>query len=254
MSGESGPIIPGLSLKTRLRNRLKDLYHTVIHRVESEEHWSGIFIADRFGPNVSFTFDDGPRPPFTEDISRFMRARGIPATFFFTGHRVEKFPFSVRQVDQDGHVIGNHSFSHPRLENMKDREIAREIDLTRAAIDLTLRDRYPNGYPLRYFRPPGGVPWTRDGTTKDRAQLMKILNDRNMDLVMWQVDSSDWTFPNPSDICQAVWDNLLAEQGGVLLFHDGYDNIFPALEEIIATLKDKGFSFHTLADLLKLRR
>src|SRR2546426_9010410 len=82
------------------------------------------------GRRIALTFDDGPAPPFTEQILDILRARGIVATFFVCGRNVERHPDVARRIVAEGHTLGNHTFSHPFLCFRSRRSMAGEIDRT----------------------------------------------------------------------------------------------------------------------------
>src|SRR2546427_7435919 len=129
------------------------------------------------GKRIALTFDDGPAPPFTEQILDILRARGITATFFVCGRNVERHPDVVRRIAAEGHTLGNHTYSHPFLCFRSRRSMAGEIDRTQEAV------RKITGESPTLFRPPYGVRW---------PGLWRVLGERRLRVGMWAGSGLDW--------------------------------------------------------------
>jgi peptidoglycan/xylan/chitin deacetylase (PgdA/CDA1 family) len=217
------------------RAALKTWYWRLFHRLEETSEWEGLFFHDRFDRVVSFSFDDGPREEHTVAVSRVLAQRGVRGVFFVEGWRVMAYPVIVRDVDRDGHLLGNHTFSH-RLspERFTPLRVASEIVRTERAIDKVLRDRYPRGYPHHLFRPPAGFPWSREGTALTRKRVMRVLARLGYKLVLWQIDSADWQWPSdPAALTRHCIAQLETGQCGMFLFHDSHPALAPALADLI---------------------
>ena len=155
--------------------------------------------------SVVLTFDDGPAPPFTEQVLDILAERKISATFFLCGKNVESHPEIARRIVREGHTIGNHTYSHPFLFARSRRFIAREIDRAQEAIERITGVR-PN-----LFRPPYGVRW---------FGLMPVLRQRGLKMVMWSVMGFDWKYKTQA-IITATTRRL--HPGAVVLLHDGHE-------------------------------
>lgn len=155
------------------------------------------------GKQIAITFDDGPRPPFTEQILDILRSRNISATFFVCGKDVELYPATVRRIQVDGHAIGNHTWSHPYLYFMSPARMSEEIDRTQRAVHQA------TGHTPELFRPPYGARW---------FGLYPILRKRRMKLVQWSLSGNDWKL-DADEIIKAVCPAL--RPGAVILLHDG---------------------------------
>lgn len=155
------------------------------------------------GNQIALTFDDGPLPPYTEQILDILRSHRVRATFFVCGQDVEKYPELVRRIHADGHTIGNHTWSHPYLYFMSREKIKEEVDRTQRVIHLAA------GFTPRLFRPPYGGRW---------FGLYPLLKERGMQLVQWSVSSDDWKLGADAIIVK-VRSNL--HPGAVILLHDG---------------------------------
>lgn len=181
------------------------------------------------------TFDDGPAPPFTEQVLDILAEHKISATFFLCGKNVERHPEIARRIVREGHSIGNHTYSHPFLFARSRKFISQEIDLAQEAIERA------TGVRPTLFRPPYGARW---------FGLIPALKDRGLRLVMWSVTGFDWKYKTEAII--RVTSRKL-HSGGVILLHDGHEQQPPdgidqsstvrALPAIIGAAKKAGLSF-----------
>jgi len=160
--------------------------------------------------SVVLTFDDGPAPPFTEQVLDILAEHRISATFFLCGKNVERHPELARRIVSEGHTIGNHTYSHPFLFARSRRFMAGEIDRAQEAIERI------TGVRPTLFRPPYGVRW---------FGLMPILRERGLKMVMWSVMGFDWKYQTQA-IIGAIRRRL--HPGAVILLHDGHEQPPPA--------------------------
>ena len=191
---------------------------------------------------VSLTFDDGPVSPFTDQILDILRAHEVSATFFLCGKKVEQNPDLVRRIVQDGHTVGNHTYSHPFVYFKSRRRIAREIDRTQDCIEKVI-GRRPT-----VFRPPYGARW---------FGLVPTLRERGLRMVLWSATGYDWR-KRADGIVTATLREL--HPGAVILLHDGLKRwgqdscdrapTVEALPEIIAEARARGYTFVPLRDFL----
>lgn len=197
------------------------------------------------GPKlVAITFDDGPNPITTEQLLDGLAARGAKATFFILGQSIdesicsEKVPKNralVKRMIKEGHVVGNHSYSHPLLSKCSKEKVREELTRTSELIkELT------GAYPI-YMRPPGGAaataPWVRE-----------IANP--MITVCWgYFDTKDWKYKNKERIVKIIVDHVI--DGDIILLHDNYVTSVEAALEAIDILQARGFQFVTVDTLLK---
>lgn len=204
-----------------------------------------------FGPHIALTFDDGPRERYTQEISAWLRDHGLRGTFFMQGRRIREYPDIVRAVDADGHIIGNHGFHHARLDKPTPRILNAEILDTQRLINETLKDRYPDGYPYRLFRPPWGIPWSPRGRRSARAAIAEFLAEHGFQLVLWNADSGDWTWPQPEAIVEQVRRVVDDRQGGALMFHDSHAAVVPALEKLVPEWRRDGYAILDIHELFE---
>lgn len=159
---------------------------------------------------LALTFDDGPNPAWTPRLLEILAAHDVRATFFLLGSRAQAEPALVRQIAAAGHLIGNHSWSHPNLALASASRI--EEELSRASQTL----EQITGSPVRYFRPPFGAR---------RPAVLRIARHLGMTPVLWNAMTSDWENPSPDEISGRLIHTIdrLARRGRAanVVLHDG---------------------------------
>jgi peptidoglycan-N-acetylglucosamine deacetylase len=193
--------------------------------------WNG----SREGRRLALTFDDGPNAEFTPPILALLAEAGIPATFFVLGAEVEKQPELAAAMVAAGHELGNHTYAHANLDRVSWRRAFDELRRT----DRLLRSVDPGFRGM--FRPPRG----RLGAA-GAAYAVR----HGCPAVMWTLDSRDHQLAGTQPLVERVAAAPLAG-GDILLFHD--DNAFTveALAAVIQDLRERGFSFCRVSDLLR---
>jgi peptidoglycan/xylan/chitin deacetylase (PgdA/CDA1 family) len=192
---------------------------------------------------VALTFDDGPNPPFTNEIVEYLHGVHVAATFFVVGKAVQAHPDVVRMEVRDGDAIGNHTWDHAHLVLLSKAHVERELDDAETAIQRA------TGVHSTLFRPPFGA---RD------FLVLRIARDRGYRVIMWSVPlPSDWTNPPPAVIAQRVLKNV--KNGSIIVLHDGnkggYGNrasTVAATKLIVQALLAQGFRFVTVPELMRL--
>lgn len=179
---------------------------------------------------IALTFDDGPHPQYTLEMLDVLKERNVKATFFLLGKEVEKYPEIVKKIQEEGHLIGNHSYKHEQLSRLTMKEACAQVNRTNKLIyDIT--GVYPS-----YLRPPFG-DWHE-----------KLDREVNMVEVLWDVDTLDWSSQNHARIVNKVLKNV--QENDIILMHDGYETSVTAAKEIIDTLEKQGYEFVTVDELL----
>jgi peptidoglycan/xylan/chitin deacetylase (PgdA/CDA1 family) len=159
---------------------------------------------------LALTFDDGPNDAATPELLDVLAKHQIRATFFMMGSFARQRPEIVRRVAAAGHLIGNHTMSHPRLALQLARTVRQQLaDCTEVLEDLT-------GNAIRFFRPPFG---------SRRPVVLQIAADLGLTPVMWNVTCYDWT-PNGSDnilrrLNAGIASNRKRGRSSNILLHDG---------------------------------
>lgn len=179
------------------------------------------------GHTMVLTFDDGPDPRYTPGILRTLRAHDVRAMFFVCGEMVQDNGDLLRRIADDGHVIGNHTWTHPQMTKLTRSRARREMERTSEVVEETV-----GAAPL-WFRAPYGA-WNRH-TFELGAEL-------GMEPLAWTVDTLDWTEPGTTTIVRRVLDG--AAPGTVVLSHDaGGDRSqsVAALPRYLPRLLDEGY-------------
>ena len=181
------------------------------------------------GPRIALTFDDGPGP-YTERLLDGLKDRGVKASFFLIGRSVKEYPEAVKRMEEEGHLIGNHTYNHVKLKGLSPEETRREIQKTDEAVyEIT-------GKHVAYLRPPFGE-WE-----EDLELTYPVLP------VMWTVDPLDWTTENVEEIVDRVVTQ--AGENDMILLHDCYDSSVEAALQIVDRLLAEGFDFVRVDELL----
>lgn len=181
-------------------------------------------------PKIAITFDDGPSSHCTGRLLDGLRERGIKATFFLIGKNAAENPELVKRLDEEGHLIGNHTYNHVEITRISDEEAKKEIRDTDEAIYAV------TGKHVEYMRPPFGL-WQEE-----------LEQELNVMPVMWSIDPLDWTTKNVDEIVNKVVTE--AGENDIILLHDCYDSSVDAALRIIDILQKKGFEFVTADELL----
>lgn len=179
---------------------------------------------------IALTFDDGPHEKYTPMLLDGLKERNVSVSFFLMGKSAEKYPDIVKRIKEEGHVIGNHSYSHVQLDAMKDTDACKEMTKANQVIE-EITGEMPN-----YVRPPFGA-WSHE--------LDCITN---MIVVLWDVDPLDWQCQNKDLVVKRVVSKV--KEGDIILLHDSYQSTVDATFEIIDTLEKEGYEFVTLDEIL----
>ena len=167
-------------------------------------------LAGRNPNEYALTYDDGPNDACTEQLLEVLARHNARATFFLIGRFVRERRDLTRHIHAAGHLVGNHTFNHPRLLYSSPSQVREELASTSAAIEDAI------GAEVRYFRPPHGAR---------RPDVLRIARKLGLIPVMWNVGSYDWTTTNPETILatldKGIRRNHERGRGSNLLLHDG---------------------------------
>jgi len=183
---------------------------------------------------VSLTFDDGPSPSHTPRLLEILRRSNVPATFFVIGREAERHPDVLCRAVADGHLIGNHTYSHPRLFCfLTPSRLRREIEQGQEAIERIC------GHRPRHFRSPVGL----------RHPLLNLyLQQAELEYISWTVRSFDTLMPQADAILNRILRRVAP--GDIILLHDhasaGAEAMLGLLPRMIEELKGRGFEFVTV--------
>ncbi|MBB6676875.1 polysaccharide deacetylase family protein [Cohnella lubricantis] len=186
---------------------------------------------------VAFTFDDGPDPIYTPQILDIFREAGGRATFFMVGSQIDKSPEVARRVQEQGHEIGNHTYTHPRLIDLSEADREEELLRTHRSIESL------TGAAPRTFRPPY-LAYDEQVELAARKLGYAAIGAVNS-------EARDWDQPGVDHILQAT--RAEANPGAILLFHDGFGDrsqTVEAVRRLVSELTEQGYSLVTVSELL----
>ena len=179
---------------------------------------------------VALTFDDGPHPRYTEQLLEGLRKRNVRVTFFVLGQSAEMYPDLIQEMAQDGHLIGNHTYSHIQLTRRNGQLFAEELQKTDAVIyEIT-------GQHTEFVRPPYGA-WDK-----------RYEESLNMIQVLWNVDPLDWCCSDAGTVVSRVLEKT--NENSIILLHDVYASSVEAALAIIDELSARGYEFVTVDEII----
>jgi len=198
----------------------------------------------RGSKQIAFTFDDGPNDPHTLHLLEVLSKHNVHATFFLIGRYVHQRPDIAAEIAKRGHVIANHTFTHPLLTFQSPESIRREIIQCRDAIQDGVGDH------SNLFRPPWGGR---------RPAVFRIARQLGLEPVMWNITGYDWKAPSPDFIEQEVGPKIRG--GDVILLHDGGHASFgtdrsatvAAVDRLIARFLAEGYEFVSIPKMMNPR-
>ena len=194
---------------------------------------------------IALTYDDGPNDPHTLRLLEVLARHNAHATFFLIGRYVEQRPDIVREIVKAGHVVGNHTFSHPLLIFKSAAEVRKELSDCRAALQDAI------GAHSSLFRPPFGGR---------RPAVLRIARELELEPVMWNVTGYDWNAPPAAVIERKVTKQIRG--GDVILLHDGghkqmgadRSQTVLATENLIKRYQQDGYEFKTISEMMQNKR
>ncbi len=208
-----------------------------------------------YNPNaVALTFDDGPDPEWTPKILDALKAKDVPATFFLIGLQADKFGGVLKRIVNEGHEIGNHTFTHPDISNLSGRYMKLELNLTERLFASRL------GLRTILFRPPYSIDAEPD--TEDQVRPLEFTQDMGYVTIGDKIDPNDWRDdprPTAKEIANRVIEHLppcAANDrfcGSIILMHDGGGNRSQtalAVPMIIDAARAKGLQIVPVYELL----
>jgi len=202
---------------------------------------------------VALTFDDGPDPDWTPRILDELKRENVPATFFVVGSYGQENPSLIKRIVDEGHDIGNHSFTHPNLGEIPTSVTSVEINATQRLIQSL------TGRSTTLFR----APYFGDAEPQTPDEVEPIVEAKRLGYITvgLHVDPDDWQTPGTDEIVKRTVDGITNQtsdedvRGQVVLLHDGggdRSQTLAALPRIIETLKAKGYKFVTVSQLAGL--
>ena len=181
---------------------------------------------------IALTFDDGPRADTTSVLLEELQERGVKVTFFLIGEQIEGNEWLVRWMAENGHQIGNHTFSHLKLQGSNTDAVLQEINKT----EVLLRNILGEGE--YWLRPPYGL------IDEKQKKLVKT------PMVYWSIDPEDWKTLHAEQVAEEICNTV--KSGDIILLHDFYPTSVEAALLVIDQLQEEGFEFVTVQELMQL--
>lgn len=179
---------------------------------------------------VALTFDDGPHPVYTPQLLDGLNERGVHVTFFVVGKSILGNEALLKRMETEGHLIGNHTYSHVKLSELDIARACAEVEKTNALIcEVT-------GKEPEFIRPPFGE-WKK--AMECSFEMIPVL---------WDVDPLDWTTKNTALVVERVLKDT--KPGDIILLHDYYQSSVDAALEIVDALTERGYKFVTVDELI----
>lgn len=182
---------------------------------------------------VALTFDDGPRPGTTDRLLDGLGERGVKATFFLVGTQIPYAPELVERMVREGHQIGVHTLEHTVVAGLSREDFCRQVEGERRQLYGLVGERE------LWLRPPYG------GMDDNTAQWA------DSPVVLWSVDPEDWKDTDTERITQHILDHT--GDGDIILLHDIYPSSVDSALAAVDGLREQGFRFVTVAELLEQR-
>ncbi|CZR98109.1 MULTISPECIES: polysaccharide deacetylase family protein [Clostridioides] len=189
---------------------------------------------------IALTFDDGPDEVFTPQVLDILKKNDVKATFFVVGEKVEYNKKLLKRQYDEGHEIGNHTFTHINVAKNSYGKVEKEITDTQNAVKNVI------GVEPKIFRPPYRAM---------SKSVCDIIVSKRMNIILWSnLDPRDWSNPGVGSIINTILTKV--QNGNIILLHD-YNNkrndksqTIQALEVVIPKLKEKGYKFVTISELI----
>jgi len=211
---------------------------------------------------VALSFDDGPDPAATPKILDILKKKNAPATFFLIGSQAQKYSGLARRIYDEGHIIGNHTFTHPDISELSNRVLEVELNFTERLFASKL------GVKPRFFRPPYSIDEEPD--VADQVRPLEVVQSMGYLTVGSKIDAHDWQKGQTvEEILSAVLTQTQSAAtagcenrpplycGSIILLHDGGGDrtaTIKALPRIIDGLRASGFQIVSTADLAGISR
>ena len=186
-------------------------------------------------PKIALTFDAAWGNEDTSQILDILKKHDVKVTFFMTGGWVEKYPNDVKAILAAGHDLGNHSENHKNMSQLSDEEKTEEL------MKVHEKVRTLTGYEMFLFRPPYG---------DYNNAVVKKAKECGYYTIQWDVDSLDWKDYGTDSIIKTVCEHKHLGNGSIILCHNGAKYTAQALDTLITTLKEKGYTFVPVSELI----
>lgn len=206
---------------------------------EALEKYGAYFIGDTSQKKIYLTFDAGYENGYTEKILDTLEKTGVHATFFLVGHYLKTCPDLVLRMEKEGHIVGNHTYSHPDMSEISNREAFRKELEEVESLYNTITTKHM----LKLYRPPQG---------KFSEENLRLAKEMGYTTVFWSLAYLDWNNddqPNSDEAIKKL--NSRIHNGAIVLLHSTSKTNCEILEELINGWKAQGYEFGTLDEFLQ---
>ena len=196
------------------------------------EENNGIALGNSESKAIYLTFDEGYEAGYTSQILEILKENDVKATFFLTAHYINTQEELVKQMIEEGHIIGNHTVNHKSMSSLTEEEIKKEV------MDLHQSVYEKFGYEMKYIRPPKG---------EFSEKTMQVTNSLGYKTVMWSFAYEDWNEekqPDEEKAKEKILKNL--HNGEIMLLHGNSKTNTNILDSIIKEAKNMGYEFKSL--------
>lgn len=182
---------------------------------------------------IALTFDDGPSASTTPRLLDLLYEKDVPVTFFVLGNMARNNPDIIRRAEKEGHVVASHTMYHQNLVRISASAVRADIEEATTVITGIL------GHPPAFTRPPYG-------NINDAVRATV-----GTPMILWSVDTRDWDNKNTEAIIANALDQ--SYDGGIILMHDVYPTSVDAVPTLIDTMRNAGYEFVTIPELIEIR-
>ena len=227
-------VLTSLALLTSSLLLYPDTQETLVSSLVSEKELP-IYCVETSKPQISLSFDAAWGNEDTKKILHVLQKNNVKVTFFMTGGWIEKYPDDVKAIAAAGHDLGNHSENHKQMSQLSAEQCKEEIMKPHEKVKkLTGKD-------MILFRPPYGAY---------NDTLIQVCYENKYFPIQWDVDSLDWKDYDAATIIRRVTEHKHLGNGSIILCHNGAKHTAEALDEMIKTLKGKGFELVPISQLI----
>ncbi|WP_019228144.1 delta-lactam-biosynthetic de-N-acetylase [Sedimentibacter sp. B4] len=188
---------------------------------------------------IFLTFDAGYENGYTQDILDTLKKHDVKAAFFLVGHYIEKEPGLVKRMIEEGHIVGNHTYSHPDMSKIADADsFKKELNSLEDIYKQTTGQDMP-----KYYRPPQG---------KFNEENLKMANEMGYKTIFWSLAYQDWS-NDKQPTRETAFEKLIPRihPGAVVLLHSTSKTNSEILDELLTKWKEMGYTFKTIDELVQ---